>query len=151
MIHYPIALALAILGAVGLIVIVLLIYTGVLPDSCGCFPFVTLAIALTTLAMVTGGAGKPSSGDSKTTVAGDKPQVPSGRQNTSGDRRKFQLKISILAIGFALLSAIGFVMLFQQMGVAYPTITIVVLSLVLALVAGIVLPTLAKTFSRRRK
>jgi hypothetical protein len=43
------------------------------------------------------------------------------------------------------------VVLFQQMGTAYPTITIVVLSLVLGLVAGIALPTLAATFARRRK
>jgi len=91
-----------------------------------------------------------TSGDSQTTGFEDVPQAPSSSKDASGDSKNFRLKISIVSILGALLAAIGLVVMLQQMGTVYPTITIVVLSLVLALVAGIVLPTLAQTFSRRK-
>jgi hypothetical protein len=160
----PIVLIMAILPALGLLLILLLIFLDKGPFGGGfgigkyrmtrsacCSMALPLAVALTTVAMVTGGTPSPSSGTDEPTGVEDKPQAPPDSQNTSGRRIKFRPRISILSIGFALLSAIGFVLMFQQTGVAYPTITVVVLSLVLALVAGIVLPTLAQTFSRRRK
>lgn len=139
-----VAFILAVGGLVGLILLILLIFLGVLgsPSALGCIAL-PLAVALMPLATVTGG-GQP-------TNAGGAPQVPSGGQSAAQDGMKFRLKISILAIGCALLSAIGFVAMFQQMGSVFPTITIVVLSLVLGLVAGILLPSLAATFARRRK
>lgn len=163
-----ITLPILIVGLLGLVVVLVLTFIGIGPFGGGgflggcCGPILPLAVVLTMMAMVTGGAGP---GASQTTEAEDKPPVPSGGKDTSGGGKKFRLgipafslggkkfrpRISILSIGFALLSAIGFVMMFQQMGKVYPTITIVVLSLVLALVAGIVLPTLAMMFSRRRK
>jgi hypothetical protein len=121
------------------------------PSRFGCFAALPLAVVLIPLAMVTGGGQRSSSGVSQTSGAEGTPQVPSSGQSAAQDGMKFRLKISILAIGCALLSAIGFVVLFQQMGAVYLTTTVVVLSLVLGLVAGIVLPTLAATFARRRK
>jgi hypothetical protein len=127
-------------------ILVTLMFMGIVgsPSSpLGCIGVLPLAVLLMPLAMVTGGG--------QATGAGGASQAPSSSQDAPGAGMKFRLKISILAIGCALLSAIGFVALFQQMGAAYPTITIVVLSLVLGLVAGIVLPTLAATFARQRK
>ncbi|MFC1923839.1 hypothetical protein ACFLXA_00520 [Chloroflexota bacterium] len=145
----PIALFLTIVGSIGLLLLVFLIWAHPERLPC-CGPITPIAILLTMMAMVTGGTGIPSSGD-QTTGAGDMPQAPSGGKDTSGGGKKFRLRILIPTIGCALLSAIGFLMLFQQMGVVFPTITIVVLSLVLAFVAGIVLPLLAMRFSRMRK
>ena len=115
------------------------------------FPTIPLATVLTMVTMVTGGAGAPSPGAGEKTGGEDMTQVPSASQGTSEGGIRFRPRISILAIGSALLSAIGFVLLFQQTGQVYPTTTVVVLALVLALIAGIILPTIAMTFSRRRK
>lgn len=138
-----VALLFAVGGLLGLILLIVLIFMGIVkPSLLGCLAL-PIAVVIIPLAMVTGGG--------QSTNAGGAPQVPSGSQDTPGAGMKFRLKISILAIGCALLSAIGFVALFQQMGSVFPTITIVVLSLVLGLVAGILLPSLAATFARRRK
>jgi hypothetical protein len=142
-------------GFVGLLFVVVLIWAGVISGrwfGClGCSMALPLALILTPIAMVAGGGQGPSSGGGQTTGPDPTPKVPSGSQDASGGGMKFRPRISILAIGFALLSAIGFVVLFQQTAVMYPTITVVVVSLVLGLVVGIVLPTLAATFPRRRK
>jgi hypothetical protein len=148
-----IGLVMAIFGILGLIVLVILMWLGILgsPSWFGCLGALPVALLLTPVAMVTGGAQEPSSGADQTGGGQGTREVPSGSQGGSGGHAKFRLKVSILAIACALLSAIGFVVLFQQMGVMYPTITVVVVSLVLGLVVGIALPTLAVTFSRRRK
>ncbi|MFC2017722.1 hypothetical protein ACFLTQ_00260 [Chloroflexota bacterium] len=171
-----IALILVGMGVIGLMAVIIALW---LAGPTGCLWWYLLlrtipfTAVLTMVTMVTGSAGTPSPGAGETTGDEDTPQVPSSSQDTSGDDQKtgdedmpqvpsasqdtsgggikFRPKISILAIGCALLSAIGFVLLFQQMGVAYPTTTVVVISLVLALVAGIILPTIAMTFSRKRK
>ncbi len=149
-----ISFILAVFGVIGLILYTLLILLGII-GSPSMFSFllgtIPLAAVLTTVGMVTGGATSPSPEASQTTGSGDTSQTPSTGRSKSGEGIRFRPKISILAIVCALLSAIGFVLLFQQMGVAYPTITVVVISLVLGLVAGILLPTLAMTFSRKRK
>jgi len=146
-----VALVLAVGGALGLLILLILIFMGILGSSSlvGCLGVLPFAALLIPLAMVTGGG--QSSGSGQTTGSGGAPQAPAGSPDASGGGVKFRLKISLLAIGCALLSTIGFVVLFQQMGSVYPTITVVVLSLVLGLVAGILLPTLAATFARRRK
>jgi hypothetical protein len=146
----PIALALSIFGALGLLLCILIAWAHPERLPC-CGPILPLAVALTMMAMLTGGAPGSSSGDSQTNGSGNTPEVPSGSKGASGGGKKYRLRLLIPAVGCALLSAIGFLLLFQQMGTVYPTIIIVVLSLVLALVAGIILPLLAMKFSRQRK
>ena len=73
------------------------------------------------------------------------------RQGGSEGGLKFRFKLSILGIVFALMLAIGVMMMMQQAAVVYPTIKVVVLTLVLGLAVGIILPSLARTFARKRK
>lgn len=146
------ALGLAVSGTFGLLLLTLLVWLGTKGSRCT-FSFLLLSIpltsAITTAVMVKNGAEKPSSEDSQTTGVESIPQATAGSQDTPGGSRKFCLKISLLGIGCALLAAIGYDLLFQQTSLAYPTLKVVLFSLLLAPINAIVMQSFAATFSRR--
>ena len=106
-----------------------------------CASMAVVALLLTPLMALTGGGGGPSEPGTPGRPAGGAPKPPAGRV-----RVPWRLRISLVGLIGGLLAGAGAVVLMQQYSIEYPTLAVVIRTVVVGvLVYGIVLPTVGYT------
>ena len=115
--------------------------TGLLPpDDDWCFPGFVMPMLLTLTFMIMGGGGGGVPASSGAGVA-TSPRLP---------RARWRLHIAGIPIISGILGALGVLVLFQQYGIMFPTLRVVIEALVAGVVVAIGLPSLVRIIPVRR-
>jgi hypothetical protein len=104
------------------------------PDDDWCFPGFVMAVLMTIGFMAVGGAGAPAAGP------------PAQRL----PRARWRPHIAFIPILSGILGAVAVLILFQQYGIMFPSLTVTIEALVAGLVVGVGLPSLLRIIPVRR-
>jgi hypothetical protein len=107
------------------------------PDDDWCFPGFVMAVLMTVGFMAVGGGGAAPGGGG---VAG----------GATLRRARWRPHIALIPILSGILGTVGGLVLLQQYGIVFPSLTVVILAFVAGLVVSVGLPSLARVVSVRR-